>query len=246
MNLSLSQYLLLSALIGLTVGAQAEEMATQWYVSTGQDSHYVTEGRNNLSQGGIYWTNTQLTKDELTGFVTLVRGSNSHYVEWNLGVEYLIKLSDTLESYVGYQRLETYGSGDSSLRNSDNEFFSKVSYTQWRWLTPSLSYTYSTLAAGYFVELSLHSHWQLDDKISLSPYLSQGFDFQYATEAHNGANHFQLGIEANYQLAKPLRLSAHLARTWSMADIDNEAQSTGLEGSLDQTYGGLHLHWQLR
>jgi hypothetical protein len=246
MNKKLTQCLLLSSLAAVVIRAQAEEGDALWFVSTGQDSHYVTEGRNNLAQGGIYWANALLNKAAFTGFATVARGSNSHYVEWNLGVEYLIQLSDNLESYVGYQRLETYGSHDGNLRTSDNELFSLLSYTQWDWLTPSVGYTYSTLAAGYFVELSLHSHWQLDDKFSLSPYMSQGFDFQYATEAHNGANHVQLGVEANYQWTKQLRLSAHMAHSWALEDINLEARRTGQAGSLGQTYGGLHIHWQLR
>jgi hypothetical protein len=245
MNKKLAQCVLYSSLAA-SVSVQAEESEVQWFIAAGQDSHYVTEGRNNLAQSGIYWANTLLTKDALTGFATLVRGSNSHYVEWNLGVEYLIQLSDNLESYVGYQRLETYGSLEGSLRSSDNELFSLLSYTQWDWLTPSVAYTYSTLASGYFVELSLHSHWQLDDKLSLSPYMSQGFDFQYATEAHDGANHFQIGLEANYQWATHLRLSAHMAHSWALEDINMEARSMGGQGSLEQTYGGLHIHWQLR
>lgn len=59
------------------------------------------------------------------------------------------------------------------------------------------------------------------------------------TEAHNGPNHFQFGLEAQYQLADRLVLSGHLSRTLAQEDIKQENPDT--KGSLNNTYAGLHL-----
>lgn len=224
--------------------------APELVLSTGLDSHYITEGRDNLVDGGIYWANAVINQDALTAYTIVGRGTTSQYIEWNIGVEYLLQLEEYLEAYIGYQRLEshgsdTYGGEQIDHRASDNEFFTSLTYTKWAWITPAINYTYATLAAGYFVELSLHNHWQLSDSFRVSPYLSQGFDFQYASEAHDGANHLQLGIEAQYQLSHNIYVRAHLAHSVALEDIKAEANSNGDRGNLNQTYAGLHFSWVL-
>ncbi|MGL5360810.1 MAG: hypothetical protein ACRDBI_14030, partial [Shewanella sp.] len=154
-------------------------------VDIGWDSRYVSQGRNNLQHSGIYWLNTAAQYGNLTTYAILGRGANQAYTEWNLGLEYALKLSEHLEANVGYQRIE----GFSESRCQDNELFANIAYNRSPWLVPSISYVYATEAAGYFIEASLHSYWQLSERVTLTPYITQGFDVKYATPEHNGRNH---------------------------------------------------------
>ncbi|MCK8045135.1 hypothetical protein MSG37_09570 [Shewanella sp. 1CM18E] len=211
----------------------------QALVDLGWDSKYISEGRNNLDKGGIYWATAAIQKNNLNVYATVGRGDSQHYTEWNFGIEYGFDLTDNLSGSVGYQRLEFYG----DERAHDNELFSNLEYTAVDWLVPSISYTYSTEANGSFVEVSLHSNWELAQGFTVSPYLTQAFDFKYATEDHDGANHFQFGIEAEYLLPNNLVLSGHISHSIAQEDIKLEARNNGVTGSLDETFAGIHLSW---
>ncbi|GIU47331.1 hypothetical protein TUM4438_26220 [Shewanella sairae] len=211
----------------------------QILVDLGWDSKYISEGRNNLDKGGIYWATAAIQKNNINVYATVGRGDSQHYTEWNFGIEYGFDLTDNLSGSAGYQRLEFYG----DERAHDNEIFSNLEYTAVDWLVPSISYTYSTEAEGSFVEASLHSNWELAQGFTVSPYLTQAFDFKYTTEDHDGANHFQFGVEAEYLLPNNLVLSGHISHTIAQEDIKLEAHNNGVTGNLDETFAGLHLSW---
>ncbi len=211
----------------------------QGLIDLGWDSKYISEGRNNLDKGGIYWATAAVQKDNVNVYASVGRGDSQHYTEWNFGIEYAFELSENVSGSLGYQRLEFYGDD----RDHDNELFSSLEYTAVEWLIPSVSYTYSTEAAGYFVEVSLHSNWELAEGLNVSPYVTQGFDFQYVTEEHDGPNHFQFGVEAEYLLPNNLVVSGHISHTIAQEDIKLEARNEGITGSLDETFAGLHLSW---
>ncbi|QYJ86047.1 hypothetical protein K0I73_18140 [Shewanella mesophila] len=217
--------------------ANNEVTATEFMLDLGWDSRYISEGRNNLDKGGIFWATAVYQYENISLYAVSGRADSEHYIEWNLGLEYGITLSDNLAGAVGYQRIEAYADD----RCSDNEFFAYLEYTALDWLTPSLGYTYSTEAGGYFVEASLHSNWELSDSITVTPYITQAFDFQYVTEAHDGANHFQFGLEAQYQLNTQLMLSGHLSHTIAQEDIKRENSDS--QSNLNQTYAGVHISW---
>lgn len=207
-------------------------------IDLGWDSKYVSQGRNNLAKGGIYWMNTSIQYGNLTTYALVGRGDSQAYTEWNIGLEYALDLSEHLEANLGYQRIEGY----SSSRCQDNELFAELAYTAKPWLVPSVSYVYSTEAAGYFVELSLHSYWQVTEQFTLSPYVTQGVDFKYRTEEHNGRNHLQFGLEASYNLTENMNISGHISHSIAQADIEQEAATNGDFSSQDQTYAGIHFN----
>ncbi|MGL4222935.1 MAG: hypothetical protein ACRCSS_20140, partial [Shewanella sp.] len=94
----------------------------------------------------------------------------------------------------------------------------------------------------YFVELSLHSYWQLTEQFALVPYITQGIDFKYSTEEHNGRNHLQFGLEASYNLAENIVISCHISHSIAQADIEQEAAANDDVNSQDQTYAGIHFN----
>ncbi|MEC4727553.1 hypothetical protein HWQ46_18575 [Shewanella sp. D64] len=205
----------------------------------GWDSNYISEGRNNLDKGGIFWSTAAVQYKNINVYTIVGRGDSQHYTEWNFGIEYGFNLTENFAASLGYQRLEFYG----DERAFDNEIFGSLEYTAVDWLVPSVNYTYSTQAAGYFVEVSLHSNWELLHGLTISPYVTQGFDFQYTTEEYDGANHFQLGLEAEYLLSQNISLSGHIDRTFAQEDIKLEAKMNKLISNLDQTFAGVHLTW---
>ncbi|MGE6650349.1 hypothetical protein ACQKE0_13825 [Shewanella colwelliana] len=217
--------------------AHSDAQPLEFILDMGWDSEYISEGRNNLDHGGIYWGTAAVQYQDLVIYTTVGRGDSETYTEWNFGLEYGFSIVENLEASIGYQRIEAYG----DERGSDNELFASLSYSAVEWLTPSMAYTYSTEAGGYFIEASLHSSWPVTEQLTLTPYVTQAFDFQYATEAHNGPNHFQFGIEAEYQTSSNLVLSGHISHTLAQEDIKQEQQ--GSHDSLDQTYAGIHLTW---
>lgn len=206
-------------------------------VDLGWDSKYISQGRNNLQNGGIYWLNTAIQHNNLTTYALVGRGDSQTYTEWNIGLEYTLNLTDDLSANLGYQRIE----GFSDDRCRDNELFAELAYLATPWLVPSLNYVYSTEAAGYQVEVSLHSYWNITEQLTLTPYITQGFDFKYSTEAHDGRNNLQLGLEAAYQLTSSITISGHISHSFAQGDIEQEAQENGDFSSQDQTYTGVHF-----
>lgn len=202
------------------------------------DNHYISEGRDNLDKGGITWGGASFEQENLTAFIVAGRADQVHYTEWNAGLEYTLSTHDDLDATFGYQRLEFYG----DERASDNEFFSSLTYNGFSWFVPAVNYTFATEAGGYFVEVSLHSPWEVNEQLTITPYVVQGFDFQYSSEQHDGANHFQFGLEAEHQLNDSIALSAHISHSIAQDDIKQQASHDGVQDSLNQTYVGIHFN----
>jgi hypothetical protein len=202
------------------------------------DNHYITEGRNNLDQGGIAWTVVNVEQNDLAVYAIVGRADQVNYVEWNLGLEYTLHLANDIDATVGYQRLAFYGDEPCS----DNEFFGALTINGLTWFVPAISYTYAIEAGGYFVELSIHNPWEINQYLTLTPYIVQGFDFQYSSEQHNGANHFQFGLEAEHQLNDSMALLAHISHSIAQEDIKQQARVDEIQGSLSQTYAGVHFN----
>ncbi|MGX9462275.1 hypothetical protein ACWXWU_13720 [Shewanella sp. A14] len=202
------------------------------------DNHYISEGRDNLEKGGIVWGVVNFEQNDLAVYAVVGRADQVSYVEWNLGVEYTIHLANDFDATIGYQRLAFY----CDEHASDNEFFSSLTYNGFSWLVPAVNYTYATEAGGYFVELSLHSPWEINEQLTLTPYVVQGIDFQYSSEQHDGANHFQFGLEAEHKINDSMAVSAHISHSIAQEDIKQQAPIDGVQGSLDQTYAGVHFN----
>jgi len=205
----------------------------------GWDSKYISQGRNQLDSGGIAWGKTSYTIDNLSLFAVLGRADSEHYIEWNFGFEYGFNLSETVEASFGYQRLEFYG----DERASDNELFASIAYVETDKLVPSLAYTYSTEAEGYFLEFALHSTWELTDNLLLTPYIIQGIDFGYVTPDYDGLNNLDTGIEIEYTIIDDCMILAHLSYSFAQDDIKREHENR--TSNLDEFHYGINLSWQL-
>lgn len=209
----------------------------EFSVDLGWESKYISEGRDNLDSGGIYWSGIAAQYQNVNVYTRVGRADSENYTEWQFGLEYGITLSDNFEAAIGYQRLEFYG----DERASDNELFSSIAYTGVEWLTPSINYTYSTEAEGYFVELSLHSSWDISETWNITPYLTQGIDYQYVTEIHNGRNNLQFGVESAYALTPAINIAGHVSQSIAQQDIEQEVGYSS--SKLNETFGGITINW---
>ncbi|QSX40803.1 hypothetical protein [Shewanella cyperi] len=215
-------------LILFTCASQAD---TGYWLDLGWDSQYVSEGRDNIGRGGVWWGGAAVSVDSLTAYATLARGDSEFFSEWNLGLEYELPLGDDWRGSLGYQRVEIVA--DEPF--SDNEWFASLAWWLEPRLVPVVAYTYSSDAAGYFVELSLYSHWQLTESLELTPFVTQGLDYQYMTELHSGRNHLQWGVKAIWTLDDGWSTTLQLAHSEAQGDVilDDE------EGDLN--FISLHL-----
>ncbi|MBT1445139.1 hypothetical protein KJI95_11470 [Shewanella sp. JM162201] len=225
-----------AAVLMLSVlAAPAMAQGPEYELALGWDSKYVSEGRDNLGRGGIGWAVLAASFGNLTPYAVVGRADSEAFTEWNFGLEYALELMPDLDAHVGIQQVETY----ADERLSETELFAELAWHRIDWLIPSVAYTYSFETSGYFVELSLHSNWHIGEQFTLSPYITQGLDYQYVTEAHNGRNHLQFGLEAEYMLSDSLAVSGHISRSIAGHDIELEMG----DEARDETFAGIHLHW---
>ncbi len=187
-------------------------VAVQW------ESRYVSEGRDNLGDGGIGSVEAVAGYRGFEAGVWYAAADTVSYDELNLFVQYGFPLGP-FELYAGYTRLEFLKDADY-----DNELFAGVALAHVPWLIPSLSYVYSTEAqggdGGSFVEAALVSPLELlGGDLVVELYLLEGFDFGYASDGYDGFNNFQFGVCAHYALSSALTLNGSINHSIANQDV---------------------------
>jgi len=193
------------------------ESELEFEVTAKRESKYVSEGRDNLEEGGIFSFETTAEWRQLTFGVSFVTGDSESYDELNLNIEYELELGP-LEAYIGYTRLEFLENNES-----DNEISTGIAFKNIPYLVPALDYTYSTESDGGFLELSLSSEYELiEEKLTLEPYILEGFDFGYASSEYDGPNNLQVGLEFTLALTDQVSAVGSIAHSWAHEDVENE------------------------
>lgn len=223
------------ALLMTTAGLSCTGIAQSWtspdmYVAAMVDTAYVTEGRDNLGRGGMM--SYEVGADFGNGLSTAVWTANDlsdqvDYTEINGGLEYAFNIS-SLEAYVGYTYL---GFNDGS---SDNELGFGIATTELP-LTLGFDYRRSSDADGGFVELSGRKEFVSSNGISITPYLMYALDYGYASEAHDGHNHTQIGVDLSKEIMPDVELFGYYATAFSGQDVEND-------GLKDETWGGIGIN----
>ena len=80
--------------------------------------------------------------------------------------------------------------------------------------------------------------------MSVSPYLSQSFDFGYRTKENDGLNNFQIGVEVGLEVKEGVSLSGHLNHSFKQKDVKEELKADG-EVKAAGTWGGVSLSFSL-
>lgn len=229
------------------------EPDNEHHCEVGVDSLYMAQGRNQLEDGGMIWSHAFLGLGNISLHSTAGKATHQDYTELNIGMQYLESGIAEFELSFGFQLIEIF----ASERESDLEFFALLAYSGFDWFTPSVEHIYSLGADGHFVEVSLHG-MSLNFVYggTLTPYLTQAFDFEFALDEYNGPNHFQLGLEAVFPMSSRLHLFGHLSHITPQKGIKREADiqarfkksnrelNRGVNDMTDrQFFAGLYFNW---
>lgn len=197
------------------------------------DSKYVSEGRDNLEEGGLFSVDSSAEWSDLALGVWFAFGDSETYEELNLYIQYGVTFGP-VEVYLGYARLEFTHNDES-----DNEIAAGIAIEGLPWLTPAIDYTYSTEAEGGFLELSLASEIVLlDERVVIVPYVLEGLDFGYASEDHDGANNLQVGMDLDMPITDNISIVGLVSYSWALRDVKKDELSdeawvaVGLSSSL--------------
>ncbi|WP_462137287.1 hypothetical protein [Candidatus Mycalebacterium sp.] len=200
----------------------------------GWESKDASEGRNGLSKGGVYVLGASVDYKGFSVAFDHTGGDKENFSEINLGVGYGFEFAD-FEFGASYTRLE-FTHDDTK----DNEWAAEASYGGLPFVSVSVAYVYATEAEGSFVEIAASSDIPVFGRVTVSPYVLQAFDFGYITKENDGANNFQIGVEAGFEVKEGISILGHLNRSFKQKDIKEElkADSDVREAG---TWGGVSI-----
>lgn len=199
-------------------------------VSLRHDSKYVTEGRDNLSEGGLRTALVQASENGVTMLASIAEGTKGEYEEINYGIEWAFA-GQSYQGYLGYTRLEFEQDGRDSPDSETTFGLSTLSSA----ITLSADAIYSKQAKGYFVELSARKDWSIKNTVVYAS-AAAGIDHDYASK-HHGENHYQLNLGGITPLNEYYSLEALASRSFAGKGVEAD----GLD---DQDFWGLVLHYQ--
>ncbi|QHJ13263.1 hypothetical protein FX988_03524 [Paraglaciecola mesophila] len=201
-------------------------------IDIGYDSRYVTEGRNNLPNGGIIWSTITKEISEqfiLSGAYGLASHKRANYDELNLAVIYQGNMS-AMEYSLSVTHL-------AFLKDAqfDNELALSVQWVEMPLLIPNVDVIYSTQAKGYFVEFGLSAPINFHSSVSVTPYLKLALDYGYAAN-HAGYNHVTFGVNLELLISYALRVKL-------IAEHTAGGNIIALQGntSRQQSWAGMHF-----
>ncbi len=185
--------------------------------SLAKQSRYISEGRDNLTEGGIFAFEALAHWQALTANMWFGQGDSNSYKELNLGLEYAFEWR-VAEFSFAYSRLEFLEENER-----DNELSVGVAFNEVFNITPAFNYVYSTEASGGFLEVSLRSKFEIEQySTTIEPYVMEGFDFGFASKDHDGRNHFQVGVDFTVRLSKDIDFFANINHSWAHEDVKRE------------------------
>ncbi|WP_040296974.1 hypothetical protein [Alcanivorax hongdengensis] len=191
----------------LTASALEFQLMPAW------DSKYASEGRNQLAKGGLYSLDAYLAHGDWGVELWHGRGDQTDYRETDATLEYVPSLGK-LTPFVSITRLRS-----DPGRDYDSEVALGGEFLLKPWLIPGIEATYSHQAEGTFVLLSLRTVKALSKTVSINGRLSQGLDYGYTSEAHDGPNHQQLDVTLSWQYAPRLSLFVAGHHSWAGEDV---------------------------
>jgi len=212
----------------LTTASQATEL------NAGFGSRYVSEGRNQLSSGGIYWVGAvhNINENMSLGIAYgLGSDSTANYDELNLSAVY----SNSAASFdytLAYTRLEFFKDNAS-----DDELSLSIAYTEIALFTPLSNLVYSVAADGAFIDIGGEKEFQINRDFLITPYILVAYDFGYANGQEEGYNHTSIGVSLNYIVSENISITALAENNIGGSIIQREGAKT------DQFHSGIYLSY---
>jgi hypothetical protein len=213
------------------VGSAASYAKNQ--VSVGFDNRYISEGRDNLQSGGIYWASWAKEFNDNVLFASTYGWSEegiSNYDELNLTLIYQNSWAG-----IGYSfsatRIEFFADD-----LSDNEIGLDLTWLTQSGAEPFFNFVYSTEQNGYFTTLGVSTQYQLNPKVTLAPYLSGSYDNGYIVEANSGYTSTNVGAVMTFSWNQSLLINLQLEQS-----IGGHLVRVEPESKNDIFWFGMHL-----
>lgn len=202
-------------------------LTTEW------ESKYISEGRNNLEDGGLgsvtlEW-NQHYEKNELLLLAWYGEGTSSDYSELNLGIAYLMPL-DPVDVTLGYTWLDF-----SPGSETDNELSLELGFGSIQFIDLSADFVYSTEAGGTFIQLIASHEIELEGS-TLVPYALVATNQGYVTDEHDGLNNFQLGFEWKIEVDDHIEVFVNAAHASPINKRTGDSFESHFWGGIGLTY----------
>ena len=212
--------LLLNSLV-LFSGLLTSYSAMSAEVSISYNDKYVSEGRDNLDQGGAWWlgaSESMGTGLSLSALYGVASDSSVDYDELNLTLNKDWQLGDTtLYSY--YNRLEYF-----ELNDHDNEFGIGANKSLWNGINSNVELVYNTATDGRFLVFNANKSIYADDTHQVTPHVQVGFDDGYASTNHRGYNHTSVGLTYAFKVNSQWRLQLFTEHNFVGSQIESEGR----------------------
>ena len=183
------------------------------------NSRYVSEGRDNLEDGGIASIAVDMDKPSPLPFLDTWYFSSWYaesiatpYTELNLSLGSSFAIGE-VDGAFGYTWLEFQGP-----HPSDHELDLQLGFGLFDRFDLSSAFIYSTEARGTFTELVASSDI-VRERFVLTPYILLGFNRGYIPEEPETFNNLQFGLSATTSLSQEMEASFYFAATTGLENI---------------------------
>ena len=183
------------------------------------NSRYVSEGRDNLEDGGIASIAVDMDKPSHLPFMDtwyfsswFAESMATPYTELNLSLGSSFSVGE-VDGAIGYTWLDLRGPDAS-----DHEFDLQLGFGLFDQFDLSSGFVYSTEARGTFIELVASSDI-VRERFVLTPYVLLGFNRGYIPEEPETFNNLQFGLSATTSLSQEMEASFYFAATTGLENI---------------------------
>ncbi|AYM86621.1 hypothetical protein D9T18_07825 [Pseudoalteromonas agarivorans] len=203
------------------------------------ESHYVTEGRDNLPGSALASIAGEINYNDFTFIPWLATDTDNDYDELNLNAIYSTELAEHLTLYAGYNHIKAREEG---VNSHDNELSLDISYA-YDWDIHAMASIYHSLSlSGSFIELAITKEYAFSDLMRLELQTAAGFNSGYVSDGHNGLNNVKLAANLSYQLLNNVMLSGYAS--YSVAINKDAAHYSGDEHLRSLFWAGLGVSYQ--
>ncbi|CAA6693259.1 MULTISPECIES: porin [unclassified Lentimonas] len=207
----------------------------EFCVASAWDSHYVSEGRDNLDGNSLASIEATASYEGFTVGAWGAESPDQDYREYNYWLEYSYEWQ-AFTFTVGY----TYLDFDTDKAH-DNEVSFYIGYTLPCEVELEIGGYYSDENSGCFYEAILSREFEVMDQLNLLPFIQLGYNDDYIAEGHNGLNNLTLGLECNCALTEQFSIGAYVAQNIAIdADTKKHADDHLLD---DFAYFGLNASY---
>ena len=181
------------------------------------ESRYIDSGRNDLPEGGLFSSEWLWSQRSLSLGLWLGVADSANYQEYNLFAEYNFHIGP-VELELAYTHLE-FQPDDSD----DDELGLTAEYEYRSGWVMAMASVYSFESEGSFLDFSLARPLTFcEEQVRITPMLVAGIDMGYRTAEHDGLNHIQWMLEAEYDLSEHWTILAYAAHSDAREDVKRE------------------------